>query len=80
MNSHPVAYPEERGTTSTTMSVGFWYKHEANANTETVVVLMRNPPRNRRALEWQIEDIADRLVEILKKQTLLPTLFEYGGR
>lgn len=75
MNSEPVEYPGQRG-----LSVGFWYKHNNNSETETVVVLMRKPPQNHRVLISDIEAIADKLGGLLRKRKLLPKLMEFDGK
>ena len=46
LGDRPIGYPAERAAgKSEMMSAGFWYQHEANGgSTETVVVIVRNPP------------------------------------
>jgi|HubBroStandDraft_3_1064219.scaffolds.fasta_scaffold07025_3 hypothetical protein len=82
MGDRPIAYPAERGSGKTEMmSAGFWYVHEANGgSTETVVVILRKPPRDGTSLLRHLETVADRLHEELCKSGLLACLYEFDGR
>ncbi len=78
----PIEYPSEptTGKSEMMMSAGFWYVHEGNdGSTETVVVLLRRPPRG---VAWlrHLETVADKLYEKLCKLGRLPSLYEFDGR
>jgi len=77
----PLFYPGEgRPSRSELASVGFWYVHDRNGpSTETVVMLLRHPPRHPMSMLRQIEIVADRLAELLTKTSHLPRLYEFDG-
>jgi hypothetical protein len=81
MGDRPIAYPAERGAGKTEMmTAGFWYVHEANGgSTETVVVILRKPPRDRGSLLRHLETVADRLYGKLCKSGRLACLYEFDG-
>ncbi len=80
MGDKPISYPAENSAGQSDMkSVGFWYLHEANPCTETVVVILRRPPQNELSLLRHIETVADRLAEKLQKKSKLPCLYEFDG-
>lgn len=62
---------------------GFWYvkdeKDEAAQVTETVAVILRNPPKRGVALMRHVETVADKLAEKLGKTDALATLYEWDG-
>ena len=62
-------------------SAGFWYVHEANGgSTETVVVILRRPPRGGVSLLHHLEAVADKLYEKLRKSNRLSRLYEFDGQ
>jgi hypothetical protein len=62
------------------MGAGFWYVHEGNeSSTETVVVLLRRPPRGVALLPY-LDTVADKLYEKLRKLGRLPSLYEFDGQ
>ncbi len=80
MGDKPISYPAEKSAGQSDMkSVGFWYLHEANPCTETVVVILRRPPLSELRLLRHIETVADRLAEKLQKKSKLPCLYEFDG-
>ena len=82
LGDRPIAYPAERGGGKTEMmSAGFWYVHEANGgSTETVVVILRKPPRDWASLLRHLETVADRLYGKLCKSGRLDCLYEFDGQ
>jgi hypothetical protein len=81
LGDRPIEYPAERAAgKSEMMSTGFWYVHEANGDsTETVVVILRRPPRGGVPLLRHLEIVADKLAEKLRKPGRLPCLYEFDG-
>jgi hypothetical protein len=79
LGDRPIEYPSERAAGKSEMkSVGFWYVHEANGDaTETVVVILRRPPRGGVALMHHLGTVADKLYEKLQKSSRLPCLYEF---
>jgi hypothetical protein len=82
LGDRPIEYPAERASGRSKMkSAGFWYVHEANGDsTETVVVILRRPPRGGVALIHHLEVVADRLYDHLKRSSRLPCLYEFDGQ
>ena len=82
LGDRPIAYPAERAVGKTEMmSAGFWYVHEANGgSTETVVVILRKPPRDWASLLRHLETVADRLYGKLCKSGRLDCLYEFDGQ
>jgi hypothetical protein len=82
LGDRPIEYPSERAAGKSDMkSVGFWYVHERNGDsTETVVVILRRPPRGGVALMRHLEIVADQLYEKLRKASSLPCLYEFDGQ
>ena len=90
LGDRPISYPAERSSGKTEMkTVGFWYARERRTNsressrtnglTETVVVILREPPRSGAALMRHIEALADMLAERLSRVEELATLYEFDG-
>jgi hypothetical protein len=81
LGGRPIEYPAQDAKGKTEMmSVGFWYVHEANGGlTESVVVLLRKPPRREAALLVHLEMVADKLYEKLRRSVLLPPAYEFDG-
>src|ERR1700675_592094 len=81
LGDKPIEYPQEKGAGRSDMkSVGFWYLHEGNGSTETVVVILRRPPRAGDLLLRHLELLADKLFEKLRKSSRLPCLYEFDGQ
>jgi hypothetical protein len=82
LGDRPIEYPQEKSTGHSDMkSVGFWYLHEENAGlAETVVVILRKPPRGGASLVRHLELVADKLFEKLRESSHLPTLYEFDGQ
>ena len=90
LGDRPISYPDGRTSGRTAIkSVGFWYVREkeagsrdsmwARAATESVVVILRRPPRADAALADHIETLADLLAEKLSKLEELARLYEFNG-
>jgi hypothetical protein len=81
LGDRPIEYPAERAAGKSEMkSVGFWYQHEANGgSTETVVVILRKPPKVWASLIRHLEAVADRLYVKLCKSGRLACLYEFDG-
>jgi hypothetical protein len=82
LGDRPIEYPAERASgKSEMMSAGFWYVHERNGgSTETVVVILRRPPRGEIALLRHLETVADKLFEKLQRSPRLPCVYEFDGQ
>src|SRR5258708_7403599 len=78
LGDRPIEYPHEKNAGRSDMkSVGFWYVHEANGNsTETVVVILRRPPRGGVFLLRHLELVADQLYETLGQTSRRPRGYE----
>ena len=74
---------EKSSVKRSTRIVGFWYVKDENDEpaqvTETVAVILRNPPKRGVALMRHVETVADRLAEKLGKTDALATLYEWDG-
>lgn len=90
LGDRPISYPAEGSSGNTEMkSVGFWYMRERGADsreshrssglTQTVVVILRQPPRSGVALLRHVEALADLLAEKLSDLGELATLYEFDG-
>jgi hypothetical protein len=81
LGDRPIVYPTERvAGKSEMMSAGFWYLHEENGgSTETVVVILRKPPRDGASLLRHLETVADKLYGKLCKSGRLACLYEFDG-
>jgi hypothetical protein len=79
LGDRPIAYPAKQAAAKTELlSAGFWYVHEANGESnEVVVVILRRPPRDRASLLRHLETVADRLYEKLCKSGRLACLYEF---
>jgi len=82
LGDRPIEYPAERASGKTEMmSAGFWYVHEANGgSTETVVVILRRPPIGGVSLLRDLEMVADKLYEKLRKSSRLPCVYEFDRK
>jgi hypothetical protein len=82
LGDRPIEYPSERIAGMSEMkSAGFWYVHEGNGDsTETVVVILRRPPKGGVELIRYLEMVADKLYEKLQKASRLPCLYEFNGQ
>jgi hypothetical protein len=81
LGDRPIAYPTKHATAKTeAMSVGFWYVHEANGESnEVVVVILRRPPRDGASLLHHLEAVADKLFDKLRDSSRLACLYEFNG-
>jgi hypothetical protein len=93
LGDRPICFPAERSAGKTGMvTAGFWYVTErktdsrkagessqATGTTETVVIILRNPPRRGAELTRHLETVADRLADKLAKPEELRTLYEFYG-
>lgn len=77
----PVCYPAEKPTGRPGISsIGFWYSHKPNGQlTQSVVVILRHPPKQLTDIKRQVEIIADRLAEQLAKDSRLSATYEFDG-
>src|SRR4029077_1668588 len=93
LGDRPISFPAEKSSGRTEMlSAGFWYVTERKTDswgarespqpagtTETVVVILRKPPRRGVDLARYLETVADRLADKLAKAEELGTLYEFYG-
>jgi hypothetical protein len=81
LGDRPIFYPAKEATGKTQlMSAGFWYVHEANGgSTETVVVILRRPPRGGVSLLRHLEMVADKLCAKLRMSSRLSCAYEFDG-
>jgi hypothetical protein len=82
LGDKPIFFPAEKSSgKSGMMTAGFWYVKDGNDEathvTETVVVILRNPPKRGPALMRHLERVADKLAEKLGKADALATLYEF---
>jgi hypothetical protein len=68
------------------MTAGFWYVSESRPGspgtggfTETVVVVLRNPPKSGTLLRHHLELLADTLAEKIRLEGQLFTFYEFDG-
>lgn len=88
LGDKPISFPAEKSSGRTaTMTAGFWYVSERRAEspgtggfTETVVVMLRKPPKNRAPLMRHLELLADTLAEKINLEGRLSTYYEFDGR
>jgi hypothetical protein len=82
LGDRPIEYPAVRALGKTEMmSAGFWYVHEANGgSTETVVVILRRLAGGGITLLRDLETVADKLYEKLRKSSRLSCLYEFDGQ
>jgi hypothetical protein len=94
LGDRPISFPAERFSGNTAMmTAGFWYVSETaarslvagestgtNGFTETVVVILRKPPKSGAALMRHLEDLADTLAEKITQLGRLATLYEFDGQ
>jgi hypothetical protein len=84
----PISFPGDKSSARTaTMTVGFWYVSERRAEspgtggfTETVVVMLRKPPKSEVPLLGHLELLADALAEKIALEGRLSTFYEFDGR
>jgi hypothetical protein len=93
LGDRPISFPAEKSSGRTgMMTAGFWYVTEQKTDswgagessrptgtTETVVVILRKPPRHGVELTRHLETVADRLADKLAKPEELATLYEFYG-
>ena len=93
LGDRPISFPAEKSSGKTEMmTAGFWYVTEQKVDswgtreyprptgsTQTVVVILRKPPRHGVELTRHLETVADRLADKLAKPEELATLYEFYG-
>jgi hypothetical protein len=82
LGDRPISFPAEKSSGKTgMMTAGFWYVKAGNDDathvTESVVVILREPPKRGPALMRHLEAVADKLAEKLRKADALATLYEF---
>jgi hypothetical protein len=79
--ARPVSYPTASPSFETQMlSIGFWYDRKLiGPFAESVVVILRRPPREPINVMRQVEIVADRLAERLAKNTRLAATYEFDS-
>jgi hypothetical protein len=88
LGDRPISFPAEKSWKRTaTMTAGFWYVSEPRADspgtggfTETVVVILRKPPKRGEHLMRHLELVADTLAEKITLEGRLATFYEFDGR
>jgi hypothetical protein len=94
LGDRPIYFPAEKSSGKTaTMTVGFWYVSEPKARslvvgdstgtngfTETVVVILRKPPKYGAPLMRHLELLANILAEKITQVGRLYTFYEFDGR
>jgi hypothetical protein len=88
LGDKPISFPAEESSGRTaTMTAGFWYVSERRAEspgtggfTETVVVMLRKPPKSGTPLMRHLELLADTLAEKINLEGRLSTYYEFDGR
>jgi hypothetical protein len=94
LGDRPISFPAEKSSGRTaTMTAGFWYVSErkpgfwesqtsagTNGCTETVVVILRKPPKRGAELMRHIELLADTLAEKIIQLGHLYTFYEFDGK
>jgi hypothetical protein len=85
LGDRPISYPAEKSSGKTEMvTAGFWYVKERDPEDKgevfagTVVVVLRKHPRGVEMLR-QLETVADRLVEKIRKTPFVETFYEFDG-
>ncbi len=85
LGDRPISFPAEKSSGKTEMmTAGFWYVSDRESSkaagiTETVVVILRKPPRRGVDLARHLETVADRLADKLANAEELATLYEFRG-
>jgi len=85
LGDRPISFPAEKSSGKTEMmTAGFWYVSDRESSktagtTETVVVILRKPPRRGVDLTRHLETVADRLADRLAKAEEMATLYEFYG-
>jgi hypothetical protein len=79
--ARPVSYPTANPLVEAQMfSIGFWYDRKLiGPFAESVVVILRRPPREPINVMRQVEMVADRLAERLAKNTRLAATYEFDS-
>jgi|SRR5580704_13141671 hypothetical protein len=94
LGDRPISFPAEKASGRTSMmTAGFWYVSERKAGsqeseeftgtkglTETVVVILRKPPKSGPPLMRHLELLADTLAEKITRHGRLATFYEFDGR
>jgi hypothetical protein len=94
LGDKPISFPAEKSSGRTaTMTAGFWYVSEPKARslwagesagtnglTQTVVVILRTPPKRGPALMRHLELLADTLAEKITQLGRLATFYEFDGK
>jgi hypothetical protein len=94
LGDRPISFPAEKSSGRTaTMTAGFWYVSEpkprsqvagestgTNGFTETVVVILRKPPKGEVPLMRHLELLADTLAERITQVGRLYTFYEFDGK
>jgi hypothetical protein len=94
LGDKPISFPAEKSSGKTAMmSVGFWYVSEPKAGslnsdkltgtmglTETVVVILRKPPKSGPPLMRHLELLADTLAEKIAQPERLATFYDFDGK
>ena len=94
LGDRPISFPAEKSSRKTAMmTAGFWYVSEprsrsreseesmgTNGFTETVVVILRKPPKSGPPLMRHLELLADTLAEKITQLGRLATFYEFDGK
>jgi hypothetical protein len=94
LGDRPISFPAEKSSGKTSMmTAGFWYVSEPNPRslvtgestgtngfTETVVVILRKPPKSGAPLMRHLELLADTLAEKISQVGRLNTFYEFDGK
>jgi hypothetical protein len=88
LGDRPISFPADKSSGRTaTMTAGFWYVSERRPGspgtggfTETVVVMLRKPPKTGTPLMRHLELLADTLAEKINLEGRLLTFYEFDGR
>jgi hypothetical protein len=83
----PISFPADKSSGKPAMmTAGFWYVSESRPGspgtggfTETVVVVLRNPPKSGTLLRHHLELLADTLAEKIRLEGQLSTFYEFDG-
>lgn len=84
LSERTISFPAERSSVKSGRLIAvFWCVKDENDEaaqvTETVAVILRNPPKRGVALRCHVETVADRLAEKFGKTDALATLYEFDG-
>jgi hypothetical protein len=94
LGDRPISFPAEKTSGKTSMmTAGFWYVSERKTGsqesaefagtkglTETVVVILRKPPKGGAPLMRHLELLADRLADKIATLGRLDTFYEFDGK